>query len=127
MVFQLGLEFQEVNSLCKWALNDYNIQKKPLFIISYQEKPLWHVVIDTNDIEFVTVPFAGNKEENDLLSICIDSISKSFEILVNLLGEYGEISFQYWIEGIKSVLYNDELSIYFTNEYELIKDKSLRV
>lgn len=123
MIFQLGLEFQEISSLCKWAVDDYNIQKKPLFIISYRSKPLWHVVIDTNDIEFVTVPFP--KDEEEKLGICIDSISKSFQLLVTLLNENKQITFLDWANNIESVLSDSKFSVSFTDEYELAKNKNI--
>lgn len=29
--FKIGFEFQEVNGLCPWALDNFHLQKKPIF------------------------------------------------------------------------------------------------
>ena len=67
MKFKLGFEFQESSSLYPWALNNNSVQKKSIFSFHLNEraKELWHVEIDTNDIEFVTSPFL-NTEQDDL-------------------------------------------------------------
>jgi hypothetical protein len=67
--FKIGFEFQEVNGLCPWAIADVRIQKKPIFSLNkvlgsdFPERPLWHVELDTNDIEFVTEPFSYKEKE----------------------------------------------------------------
>ncbi|MBY0501030.1 MAG: hypothetical protein K2P93_03400, partial [Alphaproteobacteria bacterium] len=64
MKFKLGFEFQEGSSLCPWALENNNVQKKKLFKFKDHDtqKKLWHVVIDTSDIEFVTRPFSYKEQ-----------------------------------------------------------------
>ena len=85
MRFKLGFEFQEISGLCPWALYDTKVQKKPLFwMIKYNpetgsKRRLWHVVIDTTDIEFVTEPFSD--EDGAMLKVCIETLSASFRIL----------------------------------------------
>lgn len=106
MPFKLGFEFQESSSLCKWAEEDVRVQKKPLFCISQNTQPdsinsnvpLWHVVLDTSDIEFVTRPFVKN--ETIHLKNCIESIVSSIEILKNLLVKHANITFDQWLEEL---------------------------
>jgi hypothetical protein len=100
--FKLGFEFQEGSGLCPWALKSTNIQKKELFSFKTEEENenVWHVVIDTSDIEFVTRPFSY--QERKPLESCIASISKSFKILQELLDEQTEITFSVWINRLKS-------------------------
>lgn len=81
--FKLGFEFQEISHLCPWNSRFDSFQNKPLFTIKYEEKTLWHLVIDTHDLEFVTAPFGS--EDRDLLEKCMESINKSLSILKNIL------------------------------------------
>ena len=58
MPFKLGIELQEIHHLCKDAKLRKDIQKKPLFFVKDREtnNPLWELVIDGEDIEFVLKP-----------------------------------------------------------------------
>ena len=108
MPFKLGFEFQEIGGLCSWALYDIAVQKKPLFEV-LESKPaegkvarsLWHVVIDTNDIEFVTPPFADTEEA--LLRESITTLTAAFESLRTLLGERESVTFNDWTGRIPGV------------------------
>ena len=76
-----------------------NIQKKALFYFRDQADdmpPLWHVVIDTSDVEFVTRPFSY--KERSSLKICISTILESFNILYDLLKVHPEVTFSNWIK-----------------------------
>ncbi|AIL13452.1 hypothetical protein IM40_08070 [Candidatus Paracaedimonas acanthamoebae] len=75
MPFKLGFEFQETTGLCSWAQHNALIQKKKLFEVSVPSptKILWHMVIDSSDIEFVTEPFAHN--ERTSLELCMRTIT----------------------------------------------------
>lgn len=114
MKFKLGFEFQEGSGLCPWALNDCRIQKKPLF--EFKEKvepqkttekvilmPLWHVVLDTSDIEFVTRPFAKASS----LKIGLNTILTSLDSLRELLKDKKTITFKEWTTKLATV-FNDE-------------------
>jgi hypothetical protein len=101
MRFQLGFEFQESNGLCEWAKNIPDVQKKPVFLTLHQgsSRPLWHVVIDGNDIEFVTRPFTD--QEENLLDKCIQSILHSFNILRGLISQFESTTFEQWLGEIE--------------------------
>lgn len=64
MPFKVGFEFQEATHLCRWAEDDFEIQKKKLFEIFdiSTKRALWHLVIDSTDIECVTEPFSHTEE-----------------------------------------------------------------
>ena len=92
MKCKLGFEFQEGSGLCPWALENFNVQKKPLFYLIERESskeiedepkgsPLWHVVLDTSDIEFVTIAFTDSKG----LKRCVSTILASLQSLQELL------------------------------------------
>lgn len=121
MPFKLGFEFQEGSALCPWALKDNRIQKKPLFSLNikgtaaYSEDEiknfsLWHVVIDTSDIEFVTKPFTDIKS----LGESINSIVLSFNILENLLTDKTFITFENWVYSLQ-----DFINIHSPNKFEI--------
>lgn len=124
MPFKLGFEFQ-VGTLCKWALLNNNLQKKPLFLVTDHKtkRKLWHLVIDTSDIEFVTEPFSD--EELHYLERCMDSILLSFNILLRCLTEHQQISFGLWGKQMEAPL--NELGFLLDNIeiYDLVKDKEL--
>lgn len=117
MPFKLGFEFQENNNLCKWALNNNLVQKKPIFGVIDIETgcPLWDLVIDTSDIEFVTHPFAFN--QRPLLQKCVSTIHQSFSKLVEMLNRQEEgVSFRQLLGFVQetlgsgyNVLVNDEV------------------
>lgn len=62
--FNVGLELQENHNLVPWARDNRNYQKQPIFKIKNTSgKELFHVEIDTADIEFVTKPFLSSDTE----------------------------------------------------------------
>lgn len=97
MKFKLGLEFQESSGLYPWEIND-NVQKKPLFFFHHEKVCLWHVVIDTNDIEFVTRSFLPH--EKDSLRLCISSILTAVESLKAILLQSSTTTFHVWKDDI---------------------------
>jgi len=103
MPFKIGFEFQEIGGLCPWALNDITVQRKPLFCMPTEGRanPLWHVVIDTNDIELVTSPYTD--EERPLLQGCLDTLFNAFQFLKANLEARETITFDDWIVGIPGV------------------------
>lgn len=109
--FKIGFEFQEVNGLCPWAIADARIQKKPIFSLNKilesgpSIRPLWHVELDTNDIEFVTEPFSY--EEKALLNECVKTIFEAVNALKELLNKGDK-------EGILFLSWVDELSGTYT-------------
>ncbi|AIK95574.1 hypothetical protein [Candidatus Odyssella acanthamoebae] len=122
MVFKLGFEFQEENGLCPWALTDTNIQKKRLFsIVDFkQHKPL-HVVIDGNDIEFVTRPFSY-KEQQDL-SICMDLFLGTTNLLEDLLNKDNQITFEKWVTCIREQIKKFSFSLKNHKAFAQVKDQ----
>jgi hypothetical protein len=128
MRFKIGFEFQESNGLCGWAKNDFSIQKKALFN-TYRKgskKPSWHVVIDGDDIEFVTRPFSDKKGK--LLDECLQSILSSFDILKNIIKESGGASFKQWTDEMvrqgqlqEAPFFIERTEFYKVVEYKIIK------
>lgn len=97
MPFRLGLELQEISGLCAWALDNNSIQKKSIFVVNNQKgKKLWHLEIDSGDIEFVTVPFSSDQRES--LGKCIEGIYRSLLILTAMLEKAESVTFSQWIE-----------------------------
>ncbi len=119
MPFKLGFEFQEGNGLCEWALKDFNIQKKPLFqfISAATGALLWHVVIDTNDIEFVTIPFT----DIELLTEALETIKKSLLFLQKTLEAEGATTFEKWGAFIQETVGH----LIFVDQFDLVKDKNI--
>lgn len=121
MPFKLGFEFQENSRLCKWALENKKIQKLPLFEVKSKEgKILWHVEIDTEDIEFVTESFSLN-EEDDLL-LCIQSICTALTQLKELILEK-DSNFWEWFCRTKEVLQTYEVVVSNKKSIELTEIK----
>lgn len=129
--FKIGFEFQEVSGLCPWSLENYNIQKKPIFLITDNfYKELVELVIDTNDIEFVTKPFSSDEEllhlENGIKSVQI--ACKTLQRLEELKKD--KISFQEWIygsnildKGLSEVLKLEGLHVWpYTKIFNSVKD-----
>lgn len=87
MPFKLGFEFQESHHLCPWAKSRQSIQKKPLFLMGdmASNRPLWNIVIDGQDIEFVLEPFSDTeynlleKSIKSLLVACKPLTQKGFD------------------------------------------------
>ena len=117
MPFKIGFEFQEIGGLCPWALHDITVQRKPLFCMPSDSRtiPLWHVVIDTNDLEFVTYPYSD--EEGPALQRCLDTLSAAFQLLKANLEARETITFDEWVAGI--------VGIVPLPEYELVRDKQI--
>lgn len=126
MPFKLGLEFQENSSLCKWANDNDKVQKKPLFFLSLRGDPLWHIVIDTSDIEFVTRPFC--REEGEQLKYCLESIVSSVDVLHKLLTKNKEITFNDWLEELLNK-FADSPFLFTTSHqnYALTYDKPINL
>lgn len=105
--FKIGFEFQEANHLCSWAKDMIDIQKKPIFTVSKNGRKLWTLVIDWQDLEFVTEPFTNNEWSE--LEECIESIELACNILKILIEKYKkEVSFKKWIFGIDQEKYTKE-------------------
>lgn len=128
MPFKLGFEFQESSSLCEWAEEDLSVQKKPLFFVTnhgYRE-PLWHVVIDTSDIEFVTRPFY--REEGEQVEKSLQSIISSFKILHNLLLENKISTFDNWLEELLKAYNNSSFIISCSQQnYKAVGNKAIKL
>lgn len=124
MPFKLGFEFQ-LGTLCKWALTNNNLQKKPIFLITNlsTKEPLWHLVIDTCDIEFVTKPFSS--VELPRLERCIDSILLSFNILMQCLDGKQQVSFELWRKQMEAPFKEADFLIENVGIFELVKDQVL--
>lgn len=130
--FKIGFEFQEATGLCGWAKHNPSIQKKKLFEVSdlLTLKPLWHVVIDSTDIEFVTMPFSY--KEKELLLKALKSITSSINNLKDILNDeytekkksYRQISFEFFVKKISE---NDLCSVKYFDPYEKIKEQHLTV
>lgn|GEM_PF-1240611 len=120
MRFKLGFEFQEISGLCPWALDNYSYQKKPIFFFRppspSQEGPLWHVVIDTNDIEFVTRPYTNPSQ----LEGCVVTIVESFKLLKKCLEDKRECTFAEWIASVEAIG-----NILKTPDFEFFKDETI--
>jgi hypothetical protein len=116
MPFKLDFEFQESSSLCKWAEDDVKVQKKPLFFLNEQgtQEPLWHVVIDASDIEFVTRPFL--RGEGDQAETCMKSLVESFQILQQRLTLQKEITFDEWVNELLKMYNNSSFLISCSQE-----------
>ncbi len=126
MPFKLGFEFQEVNALCEWALNNSLVQKKPIFSVKNLEtgETLWDLVIDTNDIEFVTRPFAYNQKF--LLKKSIQSISLSFKALVDLLNSQEDVTFEQWTHDIQGRLGENGCALDFAELMHTVAQRALK-
>ncbi|MBW8310205.1 MAG: hypothetical protein K0M45_11350 [Candidatus Paracaedibacteraceae bacterium] len=105
--FKIGFEFQEANHLFPQGANNFDIQKKTIFIAMKDDRELWHVEIDGSDIEFVTPPFTV--AEREYLFLSMESIQQACQILKELSQHTNnQVSFQQWIEGIQGVLSSQE-------------------
>ncbi|MGV8964333.1 MAG: hypothetical protein ACOH2V_13270 [Candidatus Saccharimonadaceae bacterium] len=118
--FKLGFEFQESSSLCPWAWPNNNIQKKALFEVNGpDQKRLWHVELDTVDIEFVTVPFSLHQKYS--LELALESITTSLECLKGLLNsKNGKIAFSDWI-SVLSTSFKKGLELNIIEDWVLVK------
>lgn len=130
MTFKLGFEFQEGSGLCPWALENYNIQKKPFFFFEEGESskqveeehkvmPLWHVVIDTSDIEFVTRPFTDSKS----LKTCVSTILTSLHTLQELFKSKKAVVFGEWVMSVASIFEEKPFRLTFSEHFDLVKNQ----
>lgn len=124
MPFKLGFEFQEINGLCPWALNDDKIQKKSVFLVKdiTSNRELWEVVI-----EFVTKPFSY--KEGQLLKISINTIVRSLNDLKDSINQEHPTTFESWIKTLIQLLpvsiEYPELHIYEKVKNKILKPESL--
>ncbi len=84
MPFRIGFEFQMGGELCKWAMENYTIQKSPIFEVGTRGEKLFHVELDGPDIEFVTVPFSHLPAEKIKLQECMDLITSAVKLMMEL-------------------------------------------
>lgn len=107
MKFKLGFEFQEINGLCPWALEEATVNKRPLFqmiescLETHQVRTLWRLEIDGTDLEFVTSPFSH--KESQLLQNSLRTISFAFQVLEDLLKDRESITFDDWLEKMEGI------------------------
>lgn len=132
MKFKLGFEFQEGSGLCPWALDNFNIQKKPLFWFVETESskeiaeepkgsPLWHAVLDTSDIEFVTIAFIDSKA----LKRCVSTILTSLQSLQGLLKINKTVAFGEWVQSLTSIFEETSFKITFSEQFDLVKSQPI--
>ncbi len=98
--FRIGIELQENHRLFPWGLDDNRLQKKPVFSV-YQKasnSELFHVEIDTDDLEFVTPPFSY--KEKDLFFQSMITIHKAVDILGSSSNFYSWVK---KLEGIEEI------------------------
>ncbi|MEI8295097.1 MAG: hypothetical protein WCG04_01060 [Alphaproteobacteria bacterium] len=100
--FKIGFEFQELTHLLKGASERFDLQKKPIFQVSWRGRKLWHLEIDNDDIEFVTVPFEDHDMEG--ITVCIESISIACDVLKKLFAQKNnQITFGECLHGFNSL------------------------
>lgn len=101
------------------------IQNKEIFVAMKNGQKLWHLVIDTLDIEFVTPPFASDKPgDKENLEASIHSITQACDILKE---EGHGASFENWIGNLSNSLKNSDITILIVNQtvYQKIKSRNL--
>lgn len=125
MKFKLGFEFQESSGLCPWALNNTLFQKTPFFELIKMDvrRPLWHLVVDSDDIEFVTEPFTYN--ERKLLKFCIRTILEALEGLKTLVRTQSNLTFETWMSQMEQKWQDSDFSIFYFDDYERVQEASL--
>lgn len=140
--FKIGFEFQEISHLCEWAQDNINLQKKPILIVKdMKDEELWHLVIDTRDIEFVTPPFLSDSEEDQKnLELSINSITTAFEVLKELINirktkkstrskekKLDGVSFKTWVNVLKEKYGIDSapVKVDTLDLYKLVKNNVL--
>ncbi|MDR0677900.1 MAG: hypothetical protein LBF57_04520, partial [Holosporaceae bacterium] len=117
--FRIGFEFQMGGDILPWTKEkSYKIQKNPLFEMNYKNKKLWHVEIDSTDIEFVTEPFAFYEQE--YLTVCMKSINEVLGYLKKT-DEKSNISFEQWLTQIGKGISETDFCISKTKEYSDFK------
>ncbi len=125
MPFKLGFEFQEATGLCPWAQHNALIQKKKLFEVSVPSptRILWHMVIDSNDIEFVTEPFAHNEKTS--LELCMRTITDITTNLAEILNSEREITFDLFLKTVTERMLSYSLKLDFFDAYQLVQSRTL--
>ncbi|MDR1597519.1 MAG: hypothetical protein LBR89_01095 [Holosporales bacterium] len=101
-------------------------QKKPIFAIHSNGRKLYHVEIDGDELEFVTVPFSD--KERVSVEECIKSISSATKILIQLLNNApgNKINFGAWVSGLRRAFVNTKLEIIEMETLEKCKTKSIQ-
>lgn len=124
--FKLGYEFQEISGLCPWALQDYRVQKKSLFSLRTKDgiQKLWDLVLDTSDIEFVTVPFANHEKE--LLEECMNSVLLSLNALQVLFGSHSQVGFSDWTSELEQLLLSSPYGVFYNAAHYPLVNKEGR-
>jgi hypothetical protein len=124
MPYKLGFEFQEISGLCPWALQNSKYQKKPLFqLTSFKNQLLWHVELDTSDIEFVTPPFIY--KEKQILEESVKTIYAALNSLKRLLDQsLKETTFKEWLGELERSLVVE--GYYLTSLENFFHDQTLK-
>jgi hypothetical protein len=131
MKFKLGFEFQESSSLCPWALYQSVFQKVPFFGLRFKYihndkkswRPLWKVVIDTNDVEFVTEPFTH--EEKLHVESAVKTLLVSLDLLKNLMNSEDSITFSKWTYKLEDFFVGTPFRVFYFGKYETVKEMEL--
>lgn len=103
--FKIGFEFQEIHHLCPWASAEKCVQNEPIFRVSKNGSPLWHITIDWEDLEFVTEPFSNLEE--DLCDAAIETIQIACAVLSQLSlnsTKIGDVTFKKWRTHLQTEL-----------------------
>ena len=120
MPFRVGFEFQMDGKLCEWALDNYNVQKKPIFTVYNGDKKLYHVELDGPDIEFVTEHFS-NTERSHLIE-CMKSIKSVIDLTKLTLDSSPITSFNNWFSILSGI---ESIQIKPTDFFDEIKEKTI--
>lgn len=102
--FKVGFEFQTSGIVLSDEItNDpsrmVQIQKKPIFkSVDKKGEELWHVEIDGTDIEFVSVPFSDEME--DELKLSLAQIQQACDELDSLLKKQEKVSIGAWVANL---------------------------
>lgn len=122
MPFRVGFEFQLNGRLCEWALDNYDLQKKPIFKIKTKNDiELFHVELDGPDIEIVTKPFSH--QEINLLTEGMTALKAIIDKTKVQLEHSSEINFQNWLSGLSEI---NIIKIITTNFFDTIKEHSIK-
>lgn len=105
MPFRVGFEFQMGGKLCKWAMENYSLQKSQLFEVGTVNDRLFHVELDGPDVEFVTVPFSSLSEEKEKLKTCVSFITSMVEVMMRLCSSdtHNRTTMRKWVEESSNI------------------------
>lgn len=104
-LFKIGFEFQESHHMCPWAVEVPEIQSKPIFSVCQNNRVLWDITIDWQDLEFVTMPIANH--EMNILDITMISIQIACDALVELNERASspvDVTFKKWVNYLEKLL-----------------------